>query len=64
MASVYGPNAEFSNRIFKFIKQAFEEKKIVFHGTGDETREYIHVKDAANLTVDLLGEKGLNKNLY
>ena len=32
-------------------------------GTGEEIREYIHVKDAARLSVDMINEKYQNKSI-
>lgn len=52
--SVYGPRADAQNRVYRIIKQALEEKKIEFNGDGSEEREYIHVRDAAKLSVELL----------
>jgi len=42
---------------------AIKEKKIIRRGDGEELREYIHVKDAARLSVDALNEKYNNKHL-
>ena len=39
------------------IIQAIEEKKIVRSGDGEEIRDYIHIDDAANVSVDLLNSK-------
>lgn len=52
--SVYGPGSSTSNRIFRFVDQALRERRITFMGDGSEEREFIHVKDAANLTIQLL----------
>jgi len=43
--------------------QALKNKKIVRRGDGEEIREYIHVKDAASLSVDALDEKYKNNHL-
>lgn len=61
--SVYGNGADEKNRIFRIIKEALTERKIEFPGDGKETREYIHVKDAARLSIDILQEKFINQNL-
>jgi len=52
--SVYGTRSDRQNRIYRLLKEAIEKKKITFLGNGEEVREYIHVKDAAKLSVDLL----------
>ena len=59
--SIYGPRANKFNWIRKAIKQALTENKIVRKGDGEEIREYIHVKDAASLSVDILSNEYINK---
>ena len=61
--SLYGPRADDRNSIHRLIKQALSEKKIKYHGTGEEIREFIHVHDAAEASVNILEEDYLNKNL-
>lgn len=60
--SVYGPRADKQNRIYRLLKDAILNKKITFLGNGKEIREYIHVKDAAKLTVDLLESNYKNEH--
>lgn len=55
--SVYGPRADKQNRIYRMIKEALEEGSITYKGNGEEIREYIHVKDAAKLSVEILKEQ-------
>ena len=43
--------------------QALRDKKIIRRGDGEEIREYIHVKDAARLSVVALDGKYKNKHL-
>ena len=43
--------------------QALENKKIIRRGDGEEIREYIHVKDAARLSVSALDDEYQNKHL-
>jgi len=61
--SLYGPRANDFNAIRSFLIQAIKEKKIIRRGDGEELREYIHVKDAARLSVVALDEKHKNKHL-
>jgi len=61
--TVYGPRADSRNSIYRYLKQALKEGKIDCGGTGDETREYIHVRDAAQLSVDILADKYRNKQV-
>lgn len=53
--SVYGPRADDQNRVYRIVRQALREGRLSFTGSGDEEREYIHVKDAARLSVEVLG---------
>lgn len=61
--TLYGPRADSRNSIFRYIKQAVKNKRIICTGTGNEKREYIHVKDAARLSVDILNEEYCNKHV-
>lgn len=61
--SLYGPRANRFNGIQDFLTQALKNKKIVRRGDGEEIREYIHVKDAAKLSVKALKDKNINKHL-
>jgi len=61
--SLYGPRANDFNAIYSFLIDAIKEKKITRRGDGEELREYIHVKDAARLSVVAIDEKHKNKHL-
>ncbi len=61
--SLYGPRAQEWNGLKKFVVQAIRDRKIIYLGTGDERREYIHVKDAAELSVKALAPEFANKCL-
>ena len=52
--SVYGERASEPNGIYCLLKEAFETGAIIHKGDGEEVREYIHAKDAARLSVDVL----------
>lgn len=58
--SLYGPRAQPWNGIHKFISQIIKEGKLDYFGDGTEMREYIHVHDAARLSVDILDSKHAN----
>ena len=58
--SLYGDRAGDSNSLHRIIKTAIKKGKIDYYGDGSETREYIHVKDAADLSVEALNEKYKN----
>lgn len=49
--SLYGPRANNTNWIYSTLCQAFDQKKIIRAGDGGEIREYIHVTDAARLSI-------------
>ena len=61
--SLYGPGANEFNGVRDFLIQALKNKKIIRRGDGEEIREYIHVKDAAGLSLDALDNKFKNKHL-
>ena len=61
--SLYGPRSQEWNGLKKFVVQAVKNKKIAYPGTGEERREYIHVKDAASLSVKALDERYNNQCL-
>jgi UDP-glucose 4-epimerase len=61
--SLYGDRAGDRNSLHRMIKTAVKKGKIEYYGDGSETREYIHVKDAADLSVEALNEKYKNEIL-
>ena len=61
--SVYGERGDETNRIYRIIRQALTEQRVTFMGDGTEEREYIHGRDAAQLSVDILDEKYAGQNV-
>lgn len=61
--SLYGRRSNHFNYIHSVIKQAVEHGKIIRKGDGEEVRSYIHVKDAARLSVDILSEELKNQHI-
>ncbi len=59
--SLYGPRADKNNWISRILKDALTQKKIVRDGDGEELREYIHVFDAARLSVKALDDEFKNQ---
>ena len=59
--SLYGKRANKFNWINKIIRQALKEGKMQREGNGEEVRDYIHVKDAAQSCVDMLDKKYENE---
>lgn len=61
--TLYGRRASERNSIHRYLRQALSERKIVAYGTGEELREYIHVADAARLSVQILADEYANEHL-
>lgn len=61
--SLYGRRANHFNYIYKIIQQAIKEGKIVRKGDGEEIRNYIHVRDAARCSVDILSKEFENQHV-
>ena len=61
--SVFGPPSQKWNGIYKYLEQAIKTSKIVCNGNGEEIREYIHVEDAAKLSIKSMDKKYINKYL-
>lgn len=59
--SLYGPRTNGNNGVYRLLEGALHHNKIRYAGTGEELREYIHVKDAAELSVRILNKKYRNK---
>ena len=59
--SLYGPRAQHWNGLKKYVAQVMRSGKLEYSGTGKERREYIHVLDAARLSVDVLDNKHKNQ---
>ena len=61
--SLYGPRATETNFIYSVLKQALTDGRIVRYGDGEEVREYIHVWDAAQSSVDILARDFENASI-
>jgi UDP-glucose 4-epimerase len=61
--TVYGPRADRHNSVRRYLKQALRERRIVASGTGEEIREYVHVKDAARSSVQVLDDEFRNERV-
>jgi UDP-glucose 4-epimerase len=61
--TVYGPRADRHNSVRRYLRQALRDHKIVASGTGDEIREYVHVKDAARSSVHVLEDEYRNERV-
>lgn len=61
--SLYGRRADNRNSIHRFLTQAIYDKSITYTGTGNETREFIHVLDAAKIAANLLADEFKNRDV-
>lgn len=59
--SLYGPRAQVWNGLRNRVETIINKKKLTYYGTGMEEREYIHIKDAANMSVKALSENYINQ---
>ncbi len=60
--TLYGRRAGMTNRIYAMIHQALANGCIQHPGNGQARREFIHVRDAAALSVKVLGSDYANKH--
>ena len=59
--SLYGPRAQSWNGLRKYVSQVVKDGKLLYPGTGNERREYIHTEDAARLSVNMLDDAHKNQ---
>jgi len=59
--SLYGPRSQSWNGLRKYVEQVVREGRLDYRGSGKERREYIHVSDAARLSVDILDNQHRNR---
>jgi UDP-glucose 4-epimerase len=61
--TLYGPIANQSNSIYRYLSQALKGRKITVPGDGEELREYIHVRDAAKLSAEVIDQQYRNRHI-
>ena len=61
--SIYGPRSSMTNGIYKLVYEALKKRKIEEDINNKSIREYIHVKDIANASYEILDKKYDNKCL-
>jgi len=61
--TIYGPGAQNWNSMKKYVEQILYDGKVDYIGNGEEIREYIHVNDAAQLSIDALSNNYSNCRL-
>jgi len=62
--SLYGPRADSSNAVYRMLNSALENGTVSYGGSGKEVREYIHIRDAALMSVDALADGFKNAILH
>ncbi|HMW19927.1 MAG TPA: NAD(P)-dependent oxidoreductase [Nitrosomonas sp.] len=61
--SLYGRRADLRNGIYRMLHEAIQKHSITYHGSGNAMREYIHVEDAARMSVQVLSPEFANRHL-
>lgn len=61
--SLYGPRSDSTNGVYRLLEQAINEGRIKYSGAETDMREYIHVEDAAKLSVKALDDDYENAHL-
>lgn len=61
--SIYGPDSQEWNGMFKIISEILKTNKINYNGSGEEIRDYIHIIDAIKLTIDCMKNEYKNKSI-
>lgn len=61
--SLFGRRADDRNGIYRLLKQAIDNRAIVYNGNLESMREYIHVTDAARLSVQILEASYANRHI-
>jgi nucleoside-diphosphate-sugar epimerase len=62
--NVYGPNQDgnspYASVIPRFIMQILRKEAVTVYGTGDQTRDYVFVRDVVRANIDLATQPGYN----
>jgi len=61
--SLYGPRSDSRNQLYRLVSEALKNRKVIYKGTGEERREFIHVLDAARLSVKALTDEYKNQKI-
>jgi UDP-glucose 4-epimerase len=61
--SLYGRRSDRRNGIYRMLHEAAEKHSITYGGSGEAIREYIHVEDAARMSVQVLAPEFANRHL-
>ena len=61
--SIYGPGSDSNNGVYRIIKNIINDKVIQYEGSPETTREYVHVKDVARASIEIIHKKYKNKSI-
>lgn len=61
--SLYGPRSDHRNAIYRFVREALVDRKINYFGHPTALREYVHVEDAAQSSLEILDPEFANQNV-
>ena len=61
--SLYGPRSNLSNGLTKIIYDSIKNKKVIYRGSPETMREYIHVEDAAISSVEAMNDSFKNQSI-
>lgn len=61
--SLYGRRSDRRNGIYRMLHEAIMHRTITYRGSGNAMREYIHVEDAARMSVQILAPEYANRHL-
>ncbi len=61
--SLYGRRSDGRNGIYRMLHEAVEKRSVTYRGSGEAIREYIHVEDAARMSVQVLAPEFANRHL-
>jgi UDP-glucose 4-epimerase len=61
--SLYGERSDESNGLYRLVNNAIKNSKVSYIGNVNTKREYINVKDAASLSVEILSKKHINEHI-
>ncbi len=61
--SLYGRRSDKRNGIYRMLHEAVAHRSITYKGSGDAMREYIHVEDAARMSVQVLAPEFANRHM-
>jgi UDP-glucose 4-epimerase len=61
--TLYGRRSGETNAVHSYLRQALETGRVTARGNPDQIREYIHVEDAARLSVEVLADEFENEQV-